>query len=166
MTAIAAPSDYTFHQVRTLLELAEQTGANGKTRVIRYPAGTRPGFLAALADLVHAQVIDWRRSHQTGASEPIGYVYHGKLYEVRVTRTRARPSVPIGGATYDRVLTSEFQIKSLRGGELTDFSITYGTDGPLAETPLAITYQPRWWFEVLLTLDDRTSGPSLARVTR
>jgi hypothetical protein len=74
--------------------------------------------------------------------------------------------MPIGGVTYDRVLTSDFQIKSLRDGELTDFSITYGADGPLAETPLAITYQPHWWFEVRLTLDDRTPGPSLARVTR
>jgi hypothetical protein len=164
VTAIAAPSDYTFRRVDTLLDLAARTQPNGKTRVIRFPAGTRSGFLAAVADLVHAQVNGSRRSQQTGGTEPIGYVYHGKLYQLRVTRTRSRSNVQIGSATYERALASDFQIKNLHDGELTDFSITYGVDGALAETPLAITYQPRWWLEVRLTLDDRTPGPSLARV--
>ena len=33
---------------------------------------------------------------------------------------------------------------------------------PLAEIPLAASYQPRWWMQIELTLDDRASGPALA----
>jgi hypothetical protein len=38
--------------------------------------------------------------------------------------------------------------------------MTYGTDGPFAEVPLTASYQPRWWMEVDLALDD-TAAPTL-----
>jgi hypothetical protein len=32
--------------------------------------------------------------------------------------------------------------------------MTYGTEGPLAEVPLRVIYQPRWWMQIELTIDD------------
>jgi len=35
------------------------------------------------------------------------------------------------------------------------FTIVCGFDGPLAEIPVFLTYQPRWWFKVEMVLDER-----------
>jgi hypothetical protein len=34
------------------------------------------------------------------------------------------------------------------------FTIVCGVDDPLAEIPVFISYQPRWWFKVELVLDE------------
>ena len=47
-------------------------------------------------------------------------------------------------------------ITSVRDGEQTKFSMTYGTAGAFAEVPLTVTYQPRWWMQVELTIDEAT----------
>jgi hypothetical protein len=189
VTSIATPQEYTLHQVDAVLNLALDQASRppntsrapdtGKARVIQYPAGTRPGFLAAVADAMHQQVSHWQtlqhvaqhapqrlslgQSSGLSLGEPITYVYHGKLYQLRMTRTQALSDVRIGDTTYEHVIASELQIKNMRSGELTDFSMTFAADGPLAETPLAVTYRPRWWLEVQLKLDDKTAGPALAR---
>ncbi len=55
VTSVGAPADYSFRQVRTLLALANDGGTSGRSRVVRLPRGTRPGFLSALAEIIHAQ---------------------------------------------------------------------------------------------------------------
>src|SRR5262249_38770479 len=50
VASIHAPQDYTLRQMNAVLDLAEQAVGTGALRVISLPAGTRPGFLAALAD--------------------------------------------------------------------------------------------------------------------
>jgi hypothetical protein len=81
------------------------------------------------------------------------------MYQLRVTRARAAGQARVAGATYQHVIASHFQVVSQKDGETTDFSISYAADGPLAETPLTATYQPRWWIEIQLTLDDSKPGP-------
>ena len=164
VTSFAAPSDYTLHEVDTVLDLASRTKDAGKTRVIQMPAGTRPGFLCAVADAMHGEAAQWRASRQVTPGEPIAYAYHGKIYQLWATRTRALDAVRVGSATYEHVIASDFQIKNMQSGELTEFSMTFAADGQLAEIPLLVTYQPRWWLQVQLTLDDKTPGPLLARV--
>ncbi len=107
VTSIATPNDYTLHHVDTVLDLASRAPDSGKTRVIRFPAGTRPGFLAAIADVMHGQVSQWHASRQVAPGEPITYVYHGKLYQLRVTHTRALGSVDVGDTTYEHVIESD-----------------------------------------------------------
>lgn len=157
--SVAAPSTLTLRQVDTLLELADRNGTDGETRVVRLPAGSRPGFLTALADVMHTQATDWRSTGTVHSSQVVPYVYHGKTYQLRATRARAAASAHIGADTYDHLIESQFQIKNLATGELTDFSITYAADGPLAEIPISATYQPRWWIEIQLRLDDTRPGP-------
>ena len=165
VTSIAAPAAYSFRQVHTLLDLAQNQsteGQEGRARVIRLPSGTRPGFLTALAELMHRHVEEWHASGRVPAGGPISYVYHGRIYELSVMRTRPLASVRVGGAAYAHVIASDFETRSTYDGEVDQFSITYGTEGSLAEIPLAASYQPKWWMQIELTLDDTTSGPALA----
>jgi hypothetical protein len=164
VTSIAAPDTYSFRQVDTLLDLAERESSKGQeaaARVIRLPPGTRPGFLTAVVELMHQHVDQWHASGRVQPGGPIHYVYHGRIYELRATRTRPLASVQVGGAAYTHVIASDFETRSAYDGEVTQFSITYGTEGPLAEIPLAASYQPRWWMQIELALDDTTSGPAL-----
>jgi len=155
VTTIGTPEDYSFRDVRTLLELAEGDSSEATRRVVQLPAGTRPGFLSALAELVHAAV---ESVHQTtGPIRPtaaVAYVYHGKIYELRATRARLLPELAVGTTTYRRVITADFEITNTSTRERTVFSMTYGTDGSLAEVPVTMKYQPRWWLQVGLALDD------------
>jgi hypothetical protein len=163
VTSVVAPAAYTFQQVDVLLGLTAGGGRNGTPRVVRLPAGTRPGFLTALADIVHGQVTQWRTSHSVSAGADLTYVYYGKLYHLRAVRSHAIANLRAGGAVYEHAIASHFQIEN-RDGELTDFSITFAADGPLVETVLSATYRPRWWLEIELTLDDTkpAQGPVLA----
>ena len=163
VTSISSPADYSFRHIRTVLDLAQSQSSQGRTRVIRLPSGTRPGFLVALAELVHTQVDQWRASGRVQPGGPTAYVYHGRIYELAVTRTQPLASIRVGGTAYTRVITSQFEIKNTYDGGLTQFSMTYGADGRFAETPLAASYQPRWWLRIELALDDTTNGPALAR---
>ena len=149
VTSIGAPYDYNFRQLQTVLDLALREPLQGKPRTIRLPPGTRPGFLAALADAMHTS---------TG---PIAYVYHGRIYELRQTEARTIPDLRIARASYGRAIAADFTITSTHDGEQTRFSMTYGTEGRFAEVPLRVSYQPRWWMEVNLTLDDAVDGPAL-----
>jgi hypothetical protein len=68
----------------------------------------------------------------------------------------------VGGASYAHVIRSDFETRSAYDGEVTQFSITYGTEGLLAEIPIAASYQPRWWMQIDLAIDDAASGPTPA----
>jgi hypothetical protein len=159
VTSVAAPSTYTVRQVDSVLELANRGGVESKPRVVHLPAGGRPGFLTAVADLMHAQASEWRSSGKVRPSEAIVFAYHGKLYQLRATHSRVAGSERVGATIYEHVIASQFEVRNLSGGEPTPFSITYAADGPLAEIPITATYKPRWWIEIALTLDDTKPGP-------
>jgi hypothetical protein len=132
-----------------VLDLALRESPEGKPRTIRLPPGTRPGFLAALVDAMHTS---------TG---PIAYVYHGRIYELRQTDARTIPDLRIARKSYGRAIAADFTITSTHDGERTHFSMTYGTERPFAQVPLTVSFQPRWWMEVNLTLDDAMDAPAL-----
>ena len=41
---------------------------------------------------------------------------------------------------------------AMREVEGSRFELVYGTHGPLAEIPVVIAYQPKWWLQVELTI--------------
>jgi hypothetical protein len=162
VTSVEAPATYSFRELQTLLTLAQRDAPAGRARMIALPAGTRPGFLVAIAELLHRQAEEWRSSGRVRPGGPISYVYHGRIYQLAVTRTQPLATVRLGGRSYANVISSDFEIRNAVDGEVTPFSMTFGTDGSLAETPLLASYQPRWWLQIDLALDDATSGPPLA----
>ena len=167
VTSVAAPSTLTLRQVDTVLALAASKGVDGEPRVVRLPSGGRPGFLSALADALHEQAAAVRSTGKVLTTEPIAFVYHGKVYQLRTTHSRLIGSARIGENKYDHLVGSQFQILNTGTGDVSEFSMTYAVDGPLAELPISVTYQPRWWMEIRLTLDDSKPGPlPPARVSR
>jgi hypothetical protein len=156
VTAVAVPADYSFRQVQTVLALAKDGGAAGRSRVVRLPRGTRPGFLSALAEIIHAQA-ESARSGDVHAGTPLTYVYHGKFYELRATSAQFRQT---------NVVFSQFAIRNLADGEVTRFELSYGIGGRLDEVPLTVSYQPRWWIQVTLALADEIDSPLMAVVDR
>ncbi len=150
VASINMPQDYTLRQMRVVLDRAEHAASGGRLRVVRLPAGTRPGFLAALADAMHMP-----------DARPITYVYYGRLYELQRTRSRSVPDFQVAQRSYGPAIAADFVITSAHDGEQTKFSMTYGTHGAFAEVPLAVMYQPRWWMQVELAIDDASDAPAL-----
>jgi hypothetical protein len=54
--------------------------------------------------------------------------------------------------SYRDLKESQFQIYNQESGAKTDFSVLLGTTGELQGVPVQITYQPNWWFQVVLDL--------------
>jgi hypothetical protein len=150
VASFAAPEDYTLRHLETVLDLARRELSDGTARTVRLPPGARAGLLAALADAMH-----------TPAANPITYVYYGRLYELRRTRSETIPNLRLGPRSYGSAVAADFLITSAHDGEQTRFSMTYGTQGPFAEVPLRVMYQPRWWMQLELTIDDRASAPAV-----
>jgi hypothetical protein len=140
VTAIGAPADYSFRQARAVLELAREA-APGRSRVVRMPTGTRPGFLSAIAEMIHGQAESARAGHLR-AGVPLTYVYHGKFYELRSTDVQLKPMLDVNSSRHGPAVSAQFTIA-----------------GKLAEVPLAMSYQPRWWMQVNLVLADDVALP-------
>jgi hypothetical protein len=147
VTSIGAPYDYNYRQLQTVLALALRESPEGKARTLRLPPGTRPGFLAALADAMRMP------------AAPIAY--HGKIYELRQADARTIPDLRIAGTSYGRAIAADFTSTSTSDGEQSRFSMTYGTEGRFAQVPLTVSYRPRWWMEVNLTVDDAMDAAAL-----
>jgi hypothetical protein len=151
VTSIATPEDYTFRQMRTVLGLALRGSSDATSRVVRLPPGTRPGFLAALTDSMHA-----------APATRITYVYHGRLYELRQTHTQKIPNLEIARASFGPATAADFVIVNMQDGEETRFSMTYGTGDRFPGVPLKVSYQPRWWMRVDLAIDNTNDVSSPA----
>jgi hypothetical protein len=162
VTSVPAPSTYNFRQVNTLLDLARRDPHEGRTRSVTLLPGTRPGLLSALGDLIHAHVQQWKTVSRVDPGAAIAYVYHGKMYQLRATKAQMQSAVKVGLAVHSRVIASQFEIRNTMTGELTRFSMTYGTEGSFAEVPLTASFQPKWWLEVEIVLDDSTPGPAIS----
>jgi hypothetical protein len=165
VTAVGAPAHYSLRQAQAVLALAGDGSTPGRSRVVRLPQGTRPGFLSALAEIIHAQT----QSARAGAlqvSAPLTYVYHGKLFALRGTRVQFKQTFEVNAARYARVVFGQFTMKNLADGEETHFALSYAIDGALAEVPLTISYQPRWWMQIDLVLADDVDSPLMGALDR
>jgi len=164
VTAMSAPASYSYRQVDTLLGRVPRTpldASGNAVRITRLPAGTQPGFLSAVATLMHRQVAQWQGSRRVSFKGPLPFVYHGKLYELRVKQTRTLDRVRVGNTSYDHVISSDLELVSQNDGETTAFTMVYGADGDLAEIPITASFQPRWWMQIDLALDDSATGTAL-----
>ena len=156
VASINMAEDYTLRQMHVVLDIARRAADGGTLRTVRLPPGTRPGFLAAVSDAMRLP-----------DARSIPYVYYGKFYQLRRTRSRAVPNVQIGPRSYGPGIAADFVITNSRDGEQTKFSMTYGTTGAYAEVPLAAMYQPRWWMQIELTIDDASAaGAQPSEATR
>lgn len=151
VTTVRASRDFTYHDLAALLELVSSSQPDGTPKTAALPPGSRPGFLLALADLIQRSV-----DAHGALSKPltVPYVYNGASHDLTLRHTEYRRTDDIGTHSYTDVVRGEFETRSRATGDVTRFEVTYGAAGPLAGVPVHAIYQPRWWFEVQLFLDD------------
>jgi hypothetical protein len=156
VTLLSVVADPTFRQVGDLLTQLRSSPPSTSERTLDLRPGTRPGFLLSTAELLHdAATAAGRGSVRASDLPNITYVYHGKLYRLRVRGVEPEhDSSRVGAADGGPALRVEIENARVNGEDRSSFTIAFGTEGDLAEVPLAITYRPRWWLEVELTLDD------------
>lgn len=152
---VAMADNATYRDLESVLRRLPEGGS--ATATLRVPAGTKPGFLGAVADVVHASVEQARGNRNPSAGGAVpgatrSFVYDRSLYDLKLVRSDPLPEVRIGSRTFTRCIESEFEIRNRSTGNTSSFRVAYGTDGAIAEVPVRIVYRPRWWFEVELTL--------------
>jgi len=159
VTTVRVERDLTFRDITPLLTLVGAAAPNGDERSVPLPAGTRPGFLVALHEQIDRTVNGYMRSGDAfrASRTPVQYVYYGVFYDLTMKSSELLKTVTIDGRTYTNVARGDFEIRNRSNGETTRFQLTYGTSGPLAGIPVHAIYQPRWWFEVQLFLDEKTA---------
>jgi hypothetical protein len=160
VTTVRVERDLTFRDIDPLLSMIGASTQAGESRTVALPGGTRPGFLVALHDLV-AQSVEAYSKETGGAFKPsrtpTRYVYYGVFYDLTMKSATLLKTAAIDGHQYTNVARGDFEIKNSGTGETTRFQLTYGTSGALAGIPIHAVYQPKWWFEVQLFLDDKTA---------
>jgi hypothetical protein len=147
-TLMVLERDVTYRDLDSVLALLPATlAAGGKTTALR--AGTGPGFLQALMSLIHARVEAWRLQPSARAGRTtVQCFFNNQLYQLSEQSVTFVPSMAIGGRTYTNVLRSKFEGTQPGTSNRMPFEIVYGTSGELAEAPLRIVIQARWWFQI------------------
>lgn len=155
VATIGVPGDPTYRDAAGLLGAVARECALVEPARMRLPDGVRPGFLASVSEVVDLTVAAARARRPLDAGRyAAAYVYNGRLYDLRVRRLARHQARRIGARTYADVLEAEFEAANRSTGRSTRFALEYGAAGPLAGVPLRIRYQPRWWLQAELVLDD------------
>jgi hypothetical protein len=131
-------------------------------------AGTRAGFLTAVAELMKDTMA--ARGSGGGAlarlrGRTIPYVHGRFLLDMALVGAEPAELAGLPGVTAAQApVHASFEARSRDTGERYRFELDYATTGPLAGVPLVIRYQPRWWLQVELMLEaDSTRVASLQR---
>ena len=149
---VTTPSALTVHDVDATLDRVRHETSAVATRSMPLPAGARPGFLTAVAELLD-QTVRGVRDHadaRTLTRPRLTYVFGQGSYELQL-REAETTLIEHGGQSVPAVRTA-FEIRTLATNVRTRFELTSGTSGDLAGVPLSISWQPRWWLRVGLTL--------------
>lgn len=139
---LQAASDLTYRDVGSLLTLVDGSASTTSSKTVKLPAGTRAGFLLALSELMANPKL-----------KSVPYVYNGKFHTLHV-RGIDPASMRLSGRDYTNLVRARFETENQSTRERTPFEITYGTAGALKEVPVHVMYQPKWWFQVELFLED------------
>jgi hypothetical protein len=121
------------------------------------------GFLSTILELIDESLKVPRRT------APLCYVYDAHQYTagltsvhtvaqrtIRVVRREGGPGID---QTYRDLREAHFRVRRLDTGRESDFDILVGASGPLRGVPIQISYQPNWWFQVVLNLKEAPLHP-------
>jgi hypothetical protein len=158
----ASSTDFTIHDLERAepVVLEHLTSSEGRLRSADAEAfqacHRAEGFLSSVSELVDAAL----SGRQAPASNC--YLYNGQRFTLKLKQTTRIPrkdvhitlrDVPHDYARsyHDLLLASfdNFNETTKSGGS---FELLLGTSGALKGAPVQITYQPNWWFQVILNL--------------
>lgn len=120
----------------------------------------RPGFLAAVADLIDLSI----GAHYTSPAAvealrqaPVPYVYGDSIHDLSL-RSHAFQRRMIDSQLVTTI-HGKFETRKRLTGKATRFEVSCGLDGCLAGIPVSIRYQPRWWLRVELFREHDSGSP-------
>ncbi len=164
---IATEKELDIYQFGPMKEkvFAEMDGGAGKYRetpeALRQKCARVSGFLASVAELAD------RALDRGVKKDEVCYLHYGELYTLKLTGTKVEPERTvkiemkteprISEHTYKDLLLAEFQVVNHQTGKKSEFSLLLETTGRLRGVPVQITYQPNWWFQVILNLKPEQS---------
>ncbi len=155
VTVATVPRDFSYRELNTLMAAIARGPSPPKVRRIPVPPGGRPGLLTAISELLNDGVEAARRTGRAPGRQSLAYAYYAKQYDVVRTSTEVEKHATYGGVSYPRVLRADFELRA-RGESWTErFTIVCGIDGQMADLPVFVSYQPRWWLAVEMVLDHR-----------
>jgi hypothetical protein len=151
----AMPRDYSYRELGALMAAMASDPSPPTIRKVPVLPGGRPGLLTAVAELLHDGGDTVRRTAKAPSKKCLAYVYYAKHYDVTRSSAAVETRATYGGVAYPRLLRASFEVRA-RGESWTEkFTIVSGVDGQLAEVPVFVSYQPRWWFAIEMVRDDR-----------
>jgi hypothetical protein len=162
--------DYDLHQYAEAEKATLQQLENNPSRHIQRLEGTarqscpRAGeFLSTTFQLMD-DAVDGRST-----PESLCYIYNARHYKATLLSVRpvAEKAVHVGlhggggvlNQTYRQLKEGHFEVACLETGTKSTFDIVLGTEGNLRGAPIQISYQPNWWFQVILNLMPNTPQP-------
>jgi hypothetical protein len=89
------------------------------------------------------------------------YVYNARHYTATLLGVQPVPQRTVhvarrGGASFDstyrKLQEAHFEVVGKETESKSSFDILIGTEGNLRGAPVQITYEPNWWFQVILNL--------------
>ena len=154
-TRVSTPSALTVHDVDAALERIRRETAAAPSRGMPLPSGARPGFLTAVAELIDLAVTGVNRKADTREllRPRVQYVFGQGAYEIYLREVESLQA-DNDGRLIPAVRTA-FEIRTIATDARTRFEITSGSDGDLLGVPVAISWQPRWWLRVALSLESK-----------
>jgi hypothetical protein len=158
----ASDTDFNIHE----LDQAEPVvfdrleGPEGKIRTLdpgQFRACGRPeGFLSSVAEL-DEDALEGRRT-----PEAVCYVYNGQTFRLTLTHVSTVVNeivrLALNGTSqpyvrdYQDLLLARFDNFNETTSQGSTFELLLGTKGDLRAVPVRISYQPNWWFQVVLNL--------------
>lgn len=155
--------DFNLHELEQAEQVAMRRLEDGPGRKFRRLEGPSQltcerggGFLSTILQLLDDSV----QGGRTPAT--LCYVYNARQYTAtlesahsvaeKAVRVAMREGGPGIDHTYRDLREVHFRVLRQDTGSETDFNILIGASGPLRGVPIQISYNPNWWFQVVLNL--------------
>jgi hypothetical protein len=154
--------DFTIHQLDQATpavfdRLAEPGGELRSVDATQVRAcGRSEGFLSSVSDLINGSL------EGGPLPGPLCYLFNGERFTLRLTEVTRVPLENVELSlheephryvrTYHDLLLEHFENFNETTKKESSFELLLGTTGRLRGVPLRISYQPNWWFQVVLNM--------------
>ena len=155
LTTSSVPRDYSYRELDALVDVLTKEATPPKVLTTPVAPGVRSGLLSATTELLHDGVDVVKRTGKPPGRKTLPYFYNAKQYELTRLSATVERAAKYGGVSYPTLLKSEFEIRTRKESWAESFTIVCGVHEALAEVPVFLAYQPRWWFKVEMVLDER-----------
>jgi hypothetical protein len=148
--------DYTFYDLREVLRLVSATPqVPPSVNEASLPAGTHPGFLFAVADLVDRAVkAATREPRELLEQETTRFNFNAVAYELRLRKTKWEESKKYGDRDYEHLVRLDLESYNPKLDTTERFTLAVGTEGQWKGVPVYVKYQPKWWFKAEGVIDE------------